>query len=370
MLFKKSLWIFSAFCLCFFNALPTTPVVLSASEKEVTVKEAGEEVAVLILAKKKVTIVSADGKKRKGKIKAKVYTGDTIITGKKSLAQVLFKGGTLFKFAPNTSFVVNDYVFDEEKQEAKFDASLEKGTLSTITGGIGKIAPQNYKLKTSTATIGIRGTNFAANMDKVQVKSGSIDVQNNSTGQTVVVLEGTQVEIETMTITPVESFTLEKEADGSEDSSEEESDESEESEEESEESDESEESLEEDSEENSEERKAQTIQAQMKKKKKAQMKAQTIQAQMKKKKKAQMKAQTIQAQMKAQTIQAQIQTNQVQTIQAQIVQVQRVQARMIQVQIAQARMIQVQVAQVQIAQAQRVQAQTNQALMIQVQVRH
>ena len=51
-------------------------------------------------------------------------------------------------------------MFEDTKEPvAKF--GMLKGAMRTITGKIGKIAPQKFSVQTKTATIGIRGTNFS-----------------------------------------------------------------------------------------------------------------------------------------------------------------------------------------------------------------
>jgi len=89
--------------------------------------------------------------------------GDVIKTGSKSFTMLKLEDGTRLTIRPNTSFVV-------EEMNARKDSSasavlrLFRGGLRAITGFISKKNPNGYHLRTSIATIGIRGTIFDARL--------------------------------------------------------------------------------------------------------------------------------------------------------------------------------------------------------------
>jgi hypothetical protein len=91
---------------------------------------------------------------------------DIITTKDNTKVQLLFKDETIISIGENSSFQVNDYLYDEKNQkfEAKFD--MFKGTFRTITGKIGKLAPDKFNLETKSASIGIRGTQIVMNLSK------------------------------------------------------------------------------------------------------------------------------------------------------------------------------------------------------------
>lgn len=92
--------------------------------------------------------------------KSEVLTGDTLATEKDSYAQINFTDGSQMTMRPNTRLKIQAFVF--KLQEPKSDSaifSLLKGGLRTVTGQVGKRGDQDaYKLSTTTATIGIRGS--------------------------------------------------------------------------------------------------------------------------------------------------------------------------------------------------------------------
>lgn len=91
-----------------------------------------------------------------------VRTGDTVVVGQQSAAQVRFTDDSLMALRAGTSFRVTEYVYAGQEaggtQRAVFD--LLQGGLRTVTGFIGRRDRNDYAVKTRTTTIGIRGTSY------------------------------------------------------------------------------------------------------------------------------------------------------------------------------------------------------------------
>ena len=107
---------------------------------------------------------------------------DQIKTDKNARLQLQFKDKTIISLGKDSLFNVEEYFFDE-KQPKKTKASFKmaKGVFKSITGRIGKINPTKFKLKTKSATIGIRGTIFFGAVsprkpDNIACTAGSITV--------------------------------------------------------------------------------------------------------------------------------------------------------------------------------------------------
>jgi len=93
----------------------------------------------------------------------KVFSGDTLSTSDHSSAEIQLTDGSVYTLGPNTVLKIKDYHWSDdlvESESAKSVLQLIRGALSTITGKIGKLAPKNYKISTTTATIGVRGTKY------------------------------------------------------------------------------------------------------------------------------------------------------------------------------------------------------------------
>jgi hypothetical protein len=91
-----------------------------------------------------------------------IESGDVLHTGATSNAQVRMTDGGIIALRPQTELHLDEYHFNgkEDGTEKNF-FSLIKGGFRTITGLIGKFNHGNYAIKTTTATIGIRGTDFS-----------------------------------------------------------------------------------------------------------------------------------------------------------------------------------------------------------------
>jgi hypothetical protein len=90
-----------------------------------------------------------------------ILKGDEIITKKKTRIQVMLNDDTVITIGPDSSFSFLDYFFDgSKKSTVKMQAN--RCFFRSVTGKIGKIAPKRFKVKTNLATIGIRGTDFSA----------------------------------------------------------------------------------------------------------------------------------------------------------------------------------------------------------------
>jgi hypothetical protein len=87
---------------------------------------------------------------------------DTLRTGPASNMQVRFTDESIVSMRDQSLLKIDEYQFTG-KQDGMEKAffNLLKGGFRTITGLIGRVNKTNYGVKTATATIGIRGTNFA-----------------------------------------------------------------------------------------------------------------------------------------------------------------------------------------------------------------
>ena len=109
-----------------------------------------------------VSILKADGKSVTGVQGAKAGLGDTVITGVGGFVRMEMTDGSEMVLRPDSQLKIEAYKFAAaQPTEDSFIFSMLKGGMRTVTGLIGKRGNQDaYKLKTSTATIGIRGTMY------------------------------------------------------------------------------------------------------------------------------------------------------------------------------------------------------------------
>jgi hypothetical protein len=103
----------------------------------------------------------ADGSSKIIAPRSQVEAGDLLATATDTYARVKFTDGGEMTLRPNTQLRIDTFSFEQNasgKDSAIF--SLLKGGLRTITGLVGKRKPNSYEMRTTVATIGIRGTHY------------------------------------------------------------------------------------------------------------------------------------------------------------------------------------------------------------------
>lgn len=104
----------------------------------------------------------------KGQEKTAVESMDTVIVGSKTNAGITFVDSTKVKITENSRLVIDDFVFDPKKSDAgKLGMKVALGTVRYASGQVAKNNPQNVNIKTPTASIAVRGTDFAMTVDEV-----------------------------------------------------------------------------------------------------------------------------------------------------------------------------------------------------------
>lgn len=91
-----------------------------------------------------------------------LYTGDTVETGPGAYVVLVFRDNARITVNPNSRFVLTRYAYEPEPKGEPNSMFVEllKGGLRFATGLVGKSNPAMVKVRTATATIGIRGTVF------------------------------------------------------------------------------------------------------------------------------------------------------------------------------------------------------------------
>jgi len=106
---------------------------------------------------------------------------DFISTSKAGKVQIVFNDKTIFTVGKNSTLDIAEYLYDESTpSNNKAQFRVLKGAFSSITGRIGKLNKSKFKLKTRSASIGIRGTIVKANQEMVMCTQGAITVTTNS----------------------------------------------------------------------------------------------------------------------------------------------------------------------------------------------
>ncbi|XPV75122.1 MAG: FecR family protein [Desulfovibrio sp.] len=99
------------------------------------------------------------------KIGDHIMQGDILVTGSDSSMGVIFRDDTILSLGESSQITVSDFVFDPVHDNVSFISNMAEGSAQFITGQIAKVAPENMRVETPLATIGIRGTRFLVKVD-------------------------------------------------------------------------------------------------------------------------------------------------------------------------------------------------------------
>jgi len=94
------------------------------------------------------------------KRRVKIHSGDLIVTGKDSRANLRMIDGAILTLGANSSLSINRYQYSDRVNGGSARLELLKGVMRAVTGVIGKTKNRDFLVKTPVATIGVRGTDF------------------------------------------------------------------------------------------------------------------------------------------------------------------------------------------------------------------
>ncbi len=113
--------------------------------------------ATVELSEGAATIVDAAGKSRPAPVGETVFEGETLVTENGGELHLRTADHGLLALRANSYVKIDAYRAQADAQDTTV-LSLVKGTFRSVTGWIGKYNRDAYRVRTSIATIGIRGT--------------------------------------------------------------------------------------------------------------------------------------------------------------------------------------------------------------------
>ena len=97
---------------------------------------------------------------------AEIQSMDTYVTGA-CVGNITFRDDTRVKINENSRLLIDDFVFDPKASDAgKLAMKVSSGTVRYASGQIAKNNPQQVNIKTPTAAIAVRGTDFNMTVDE------------------------------------------------------------------------------------------------------------------------------------------------------------------------------------------------------------
>ncbi|MFT4564685.1 MAG: hypothetical protein ACI9BW_004455, partial [Gammaproteobacteria bacterium] len=108
-----------------------------------------------------LNITSGDGRTRRAGKGAPLYEGDVLVTETASYAMLALQDEGRITLRAETEFIIQKLKFDRQHPDGDSAVfNLVRGGIRAFTGLIGKRKQNTYRVVTSVATIGIRGTGF------------------------------------------------------------------------------------------------------------------------------------------------------------------------------------------------------------------
>lgn len=112
------------------------------------------------------TQVSRASTKLEGKVDVGVEMNDTIET-LKARAGITFEDGTRVQCTEFSKLVIDEFVYDPNSGKGKLGMKATMGTVRYASGLIAKNNKEEVKVKTPTASISVRGTDFSMTVDEL-----------------------------------------------------------------------------------------------------------------------------------------------------------------------------------------------------------
>ena len=133
--------------------------LLAATFVAIASVAAAAEIGQIKVAKGQVS-VERRGETLAGTVGLRLEAADVVRTGADGSVGITMSDNSLLSAGPNSALALERFEFDPTTSQGRFDAQLQRGTLSVISGRIAKQSPQAMTVRTPSAALAVRGTEF------------------------------------------------------------------------------------------------------------------------------------------------------------------------------------------------------------------
>ena len=133
---------------------------------------------------------------------------DDVRTGNGRMA-IEFLDSSVVRLTEHSKIVIDEFVYDPDPNKSKLALNMASGTARFITGRLAGIKKENIFIKTPSATIGIRGTDFTTTVDELGRSLVILlpDAMGNASGESsVTTWSGTEILDKPFQATMVSTF--------------------------------------------------------------------------------------------------------------------------------------------------------------------
>ena len=120
----------------------------------------------VILHEGNANIERTDGEDVDAEKDVDIFQYDTVKTGKGKVA-IGFIDDTRVDVTQHSKLIIDEFVYDPNTKKGSLSLKAALGTVRYASGQIAKTSPTEVQIKTPTATIGVRGTDFSMTIDEV-----------------------------------------------------------------------------------------------------------------------------------------------------------------------------------------------------------
>ena len=120
----------------------------------------------LIKVSKGAVQIERSGARVPATVGAPLRASDVIVTGADGSAGITFTDNSLVSVGPNSVFAIEKYTFDSTTHAGQFEGNLRQGRLAAVSGKMVKQSPESMKIRTPSAVMGVRGTEFVVQVDE------------------------------------------------------------------------------------------------------------------------------------------------------------------------------------------------------------
>jgi hypothetical protein len=124
---------------------------------------AADSVGEIKIAKGEV-VVDRGGKPMAAQVGMPLAAADVLKTGADGSVGVTMRDNSRLSAGPNSVLSLDRFEFDPTTHEGRFDSGLQRGTLAVASGRIARQSPQAMTVRTPSAVLGVRGTDFVVSV--------------------------------------------------------------------------------------------------------------------------------------------------------------------------------------------------------------
>jgi len=111
-------------------------------------------------------VIEQDGEDVEAEKDLDVFSYNTVKTGKGKVA-IGFIDDTRVDVTEHSKLIIDEFVYDPNTKTGSLSLKAALGTIRYASGQIAKTSPTEVQIKTPTATIGVRGTDFTMTVDEI-----------------------------------------------------------------------------------------------------------------------------------------------------------------------------------------------------------